>query len=408
MKKKVLFLTSIMICLLAAFCIGNTSCKAAKTVKVTALKVTNIDYSNFYSMRETGTLKIKTSISPKNATNKNLTWSSSDNTIARVSDKGFVTGVNRGLCKITGVTKDGSNKKISFYIRVYSEREFIYSYGWDYNNGPYGCALALSSTGEYTKYDISAGEELESGLYTLDLINKTITLNKIHYKGNTKKVWNYTIVSRSKLILSDGTTQVTYTRNYRNKTIICTSKGLLYVPNGPDGAVMIGYEGTDKTITIPSMINKREMTWARGISGNTEVEHIIIPDSVMSVDGFKDCTNLKEITIPDKVTFLDYSAFENCTSLETVKLAANLKAISKQTFKGCTSLKSIELPEKVVSVDSEAFCNCTNLETVFFPKGIKDIEPDILKGCNKVVIYGYKDTCAEDFAKNNNLTFIER
>ncbi len=106
--------------------------------------------------------------------------------------------------------------------------------------------------------------------------------------------------------------------------------------------------------------------------------------------------------------FLDYSVFENCVSLETVQLPAKLTAVREQTFKGCTSLKSIKLPEQITSVGSEAFCNCINLEKLYFPKGIKDIESDILKGCNQVVIYGYKDTCAEDFAKENNLTFIER
>lgn len=51
-KKKVLFLASMIISLLAVFCIGNTTCKAANAVKVTAIKVTNIDYSNYYTMRK--------------------------------------------------------------------------------------------------------------------------------------------------------------------------------------------------------------------------------------------------------------------------------------------------------------------------------------------------------------------
>lgn len=335
---------------------------------------------------------IKTSISPKNATNKNITWSSSDKTIARVSNKDTITGVNQGFCKITGVTKDGSNKKVSFYVRVYSEKEFIYSGSWGYNDGGISYSLRLSSTGEYTKYehsdvDISDDEPSESGFYTLDPINKTITMTL--YNGNDEKVWHYTIESRSKLTLSDGTTQITYTRDYRRKGITCTSKGLLYYPSGTMGAytfIIIGYKGTDTTITIPSTINKREVTWLSGMNGNTDIEQVIIPDSVTFIEG----------------------GFENCTSLETVQLPADLKAISKRTFKGCTSLKSIKLPEKVVSVDSEAFCNCTNLESLYFPKGINEIEPDILKGCNQVVIYGYKNTCAEDFAKKNNLTFIER
>lgn len=408
MKKVIMCMASMAICLLAVLLIGNTTYAASKTVKVTELKVTNIDSINFYSMRVSGTLQIKTSISPQNAANKNITWSSSDKTIASVNRKGFVTGISRGFCKITGITKDGSNKKVSFYIRVYSEKEFVCSYGWDYDQGSYGCKLYLSPTGEYSKADISAGEEIERGSYTLDVVNKTITFYKNHNTDNTKKIWNYKIVTRSKLVLSDGTTQVTYTRNYKNTTIRCTGTGLLYVPNGPDQAIILRYAGTDTTLTIPSRINKREVTWVRGISENTQLEQVIIPDSVTQIDGFKNCTNLKKVTIPDRVTFLDYSAFENCVSLETIKLPSELTAIREQTFKGCNSLKSIELPEQITRVGSEAFCNCVNLESLYFPKGIKEIESDILKGCNQVVIYGYKDTCAEDFAKENNLTFIER
>ncbi len=408
MKRKILFLTNIMIFLLAVICFDNTTCEAAKTVKVNTIKVTNIDYSNYYTMRVGGTLKIKTAISPKSATNKNITWSSSDQTVAKVSKQGIVTGVNRGFCKITGVVKDGSKKTVSFYVRVYSEKEFIYCQSWNYENGDYSCTLSLSATGEYTMYNASAGEELESGLYTLNLANKTITLIKTQYNGNTKKVWKYTIVTRSKMILSNGTSQATCTRNYSRKNITCTSKGFLYVPNGPEEALIIGYRGIDTTITVPSMINKRKVTSFGGINENTDIEHVILPDSLNEIGTFENCTSLKEIKIPDGIRDLDSFAFKNCTSLETVQLSANLNRICQGTFQGCSNLRSIELPEKVEVVDREAFWNCTSLEKIYFPKKIEYIESEILKGCNQAVIYGYKDTCAEEYAKEYKLTFIER
>lgn len=408
MKRKVLCLASIALCLLAVFGMGNTTCKAARTVKVNTVKVTNIDYTNFYTMRVSGTLQIKTSVSPGNATNKSITWSSSDKTVARVNNKGFVTGVNGGFCQITGVTKDGSKKKVSFYVRVYPEKEFISAYEWSHDYGDDNCTINLFPTGEYDMYDRAAGEELESGTYTLDDVNKTLTLNKYNYKGNTKKVWHYTIVSRSKLLLSDGTTKVTYTRNYKNKSITCSSEGFLYWPNGAKEAIIVGYVGTDTTMDIPSTMNKRKVTSVNGMGVKTGITQVIIPDTVISIEGsFENWINLKSVMIPDGVAYLGQSEFENCTALETVHLPSSLTAVQKQIFKGCTSLKSVEIPEQVVSVDSEAFCNCTGLEALYFPKGIKEIEPDILKGCNQVVIYGYQGTCAETFAKENNMKFIE-
>ena len=182
----------------------------------------------------------------------------------------------------------------------------------------------------------------------------------------------------------------------------------MYVPNGTTQAYIIGYVGMDTTVTIPSRFNKQKVTWVSGFHGNTAVEKINIPDCVTSVNSFQDCTNLKSITIPYSVNYLSDSAFENCTSLETVQLPAELDYVHKRTFAGCTSLTSIELPEKVTGVDSEAFAECTNLKILIFPKGIKEIASDSLKGCNNVVIYGYKNTSAEDFAQAKNHTFVER
>ncbi|MDN3041026.1 Ig-like domain-containing protein [Enterococcus faecium] len=45
---------------------------------------------------------------PVNATNKNVTWSSSDSTIATVDTKGKVVAVKAGTTKITVKTVDGN------------------------------------------------------------------------------------------------------------------------------------------------------------------------------------------------------------------------------------------------------------------------------------------------------------
>ena len=50
--------------------------------------------------------KLNAKFKPENATNKNVTWSSSDNEIATV-DNGVVTAVSAGTATITVTTEDG-------------------------------------------------------------------------------------------------------------------------------------------------------------------------------------------------------------------------------------------------------------------------------------------------------------
>lgn len=63
-------------------------------------------------------------VTPDNATNKEVTWSSSDESIATVNEDGVVTGVKEGTATITATTVDG-NKTGTATITVEKEDEEI-------------------------------------------------------------------------------------------------------------------------------------------------------------------------------------------------------------------------------------------------------------------------------------------
>ena len=70
--------------------------------------VTGVDVSPATDSIEVGeTTTLTATISPSNATNKTITWSTSNSSIATVSD-GIVTGVAAGSARITATTQDGS------------------------------------------------------------------------------------------------------------------------------------------------------------------------------------------------------------------------------------------------------------------------------------------------------------
>jgi hypothetical protein len=81
------------------------------------------------------------------------------------------------------------------------------------------------------------------------------------------------------------------------------------------------------------------------------------------------------VTIPSTVTYngrtytVDYifqRAFKDCTNLKSVTLPNTIKGISAYAFKGCTALTSITIPNSVLSIQGEAFSGCTSLRTVTF------------------------------------------
>lgn len=55
-----------------------------------------------------GGYQLETTVSPMNASNKNLHWTSSDESIAKVDQNGFVTPVSRGKAVITATSEDGN------------------------------------------------------------------------------------------------------------------------------------------------------------------------------------------------------------------------------------------------------------------------------------------------------------
>lgn len=77
-----------------------------KTVKVTGVRVSNANAT----VKEGEKTTITAIVAPSNATNKEVTWTSADTSIAKVSQTGVITGVKAGTTTITVTTKDGGHK----------------------------------------------------------------------------------------------------------------------------------------------------------------------------------------------------------------------------------------------------------------------------------------------------------
>lgn len=77
---------------------------------VETISVTGIDMESEVAVDCDWDKQLEVTVLPENASNKKVTWESSDPKIATVDENGLVTGVSNGVCKITATTEDGGLK----------------------------------------------------------------------------------------------------------------------------------------------------------------------------------------------------------------------------------------------------------------------------------------------------------
>src|SRR5699024_10682568 len=89
--------------------------KSTSTITVTepVVAVTGVTVSpKTTSIAVGATKQLKETVSPTNATDKSVTWKSSDETIAKVDKNGLVTAVAEGTATVTVTTTDGSKTSV--------------------------------------------------------------------------------------------------------------------------------------------------------------------------------------------------------------------------------------------------------------------------------------------------------
>lgn len=99
--------------------------------------------------------------------------------------------------------------------------------------------------------------------------------------------------------------------------------------------------------------------------------------------GYKtDCNKLISVTIPDRVTTIETSAFSECSSLECITIPEGVKTINSWAFYYCKSLTSVTIPSSVTTIGEYAFEYCKSLTSVTIPNRVTSIADGVFAYCS--------------------------
>lgn len=189
-----------------------------------------------------------------------------------------------------------------------------------------------------------------------------------------------------------------------------------------------------------SFISSVDTCHVTGVKDKT-VSEIIIPDYITSIgeSAFQNCSKLTSITIPDSVTSIGERAFYGCRGLTNATIPDSVTAIGSFAFEDCNNLKynnyddacylgnqnnpyvvlvkaidkyrttySINAGTKVIG--STAFCGCSNLTNITIPDSVTMIGSSAFENCSSLTSIAISDSVTiigySAFENCNSLTSI--
>ena len=348
---------------------------------------------------------LSATVSPSDATNPKISWSTSDENVATV-DGGKVTAVSPGSTTITVTTEDGGFKA-TCGVTVKDKRHPVTSVSLDKTE------ITLTIGGSAILTATVEPEDATDPSVTWSSDNEDVALVE---DGSVTAVGAGSATVTVKTVDGGLTASCKVTVNPSTKVITYTTSDsqpvFLNLPESIGTLVSNTYVGNTGILVFEEEVTS---IGERAFQSSSNLTGIDIPGSVTSIgDGaFMGCSALVSVDLPSVVTSVGEAAFAGCVSLEKFtgpfssddgrclvnegKLIAfapagltkftvpsGVTSIGKSVFSGCSALKELSLPAGLKEIAPGAFMECSGLVSMTVPDGVERIPGSAFKGCTSL------------------------
>lgn len=298
----------------------------------------------------TKTFQCYATVTPGNADNNAVTWSSDDADVATVDANGLVTIHNYGAATITATAADGSDVSGKCLLGVFST---------DYMPVIQGTAIAVENG--ITEITMTKGQsaKLVNLVVTPENYNGGISVMhhgplQVNPCGEGEKTLPAFFIKPEMGSTYPYDDTITFRMNDYDHQAVHSMPVCKLIVHVTDDALFTAktVEGVDMTFRITD-----PMTLTCEVYGY--MEQLMMPDPVTGLPFVMhpavDATTTGKITVP--------AVAKGCT----------VTNLSQQAFAGCSGLTEIELENGIQYIKAGAFQECSALQKLILPKSIKGL-----------------------------------
>ena len=213
-----------------------------------------------------------------------------------------------------------------------------------------------------------------------------------------------------------------------------TADGYRFFYDGMKG-YLVSYYGEATDITLPDSFTAYDGTnvntyeiYKYAFYGNISLTSVVIPDSVTSIgeSAFENCTGLTLVMIGNSVTSIGWAAFRNCTGLASVTIGNSVESIGSYAFSGCTNLiqkengvsyvdkwvidcdgsaSEVTLRSDTVGIKEQAFWDCDSLTSITIPDSVTSIGDWAFYNCTGLTEINWNAVSVADFDSGSDVFY---